>query len=403
MNAATKSSAAGLTTTPPVLMFVPHYPYPVVGGLERQAHELAKALRQQGVEVTVLAARFDAQHSLMENVEGVPVQRAYRSPPERLQLPWSAVRLACVLWQLRKRHRILHVHQNSWVGLFCTWWGRQLGYKVVAKLPNVGDHGVPGIARGRLGAVKMRMLKSAHCIVAMSAESCQELEAIGYPAERTLRVPNGIVASRVSTAKHGHEGDTKPHLRVVYVGRLGEEKSVHHLLKAWALAMQTHSLVATLEIWGDGPLQSDLYALAVQLNIDQRVAFRGRVADVRHKLLDMDIFVLASRVEGNSNAILEAMDAGLPIVATRVGGTPMQLGVAGEPWLVEPGDIQGLADRLVRLLMDRKLRLALGDAMRHRINKHFSMDSVARVYQHMYKRLDNEGAISLSDISGLPT
>ena len=383
-------------------MFVPHYPYPVVGGLERQAHELAKMLCQQGVEVTGLAARFEACHPGIETVDGVPVLRAYRSPIRRLQLPWAAFQLACALWQLRKRYRVLHVHQNSWVGLFCTWWGTQLGYKVVAKLPNVGDYGVPGVASGLFGPLKLRMLKSAHCIVAMSAESCRELEAVGYPRTQTLRVTNGIVASNVPTAKPAHQGGAKPHLRVVFVGRLSEEKCVHHLLEAWALAMQSQSLPAILELWGEGPLQTDLQALADRLGVTQSVAFRGHVADVRPKLQEMDLFVLASRVEGNSNAILEAMDAGLPIVATRVGGTPMQLGTAGACWLVEPGDVQGLADRLIRLLADSQLRLELGDTMRRRIDDYFSMERVARVYQHAYSRLDKQGPLDLTDIGGLP-
>ena len=402
MSAAATTAAAALTATPSVLMFVPHYPYPVVGGLERQAHELAKALRYQGVRVLVLAARFNPAHHKMDSVEGVPVRRVYCSPPRRLQLPWATLQIARALWQLRKQYSVLHVHQNSWAGLFCTWFGVKLGYKVMAKLPNVGDYGIPGVSKGRVGLIRLRMLKSAHCIVALSAESCHELEAVGYPRAQTLQVANGIEASRASTGTPVHQCGAKPRVRVVYVGRFSEEKCVHHLLEAWALAMRALTHFATLELWSNGPLQAELQALAAKLGITESVAFRGHVADVRLKLPEMDLFVLASRVEGNSNAILEAMDAGLPIVATWVGGTPMPLGALGAEWLVAPGDIEGMADRIVRLLEDRDLRLALGDAMRHRIEQHFSMECVAQVYRHTYKRLIGEDPINLTDLGGWP-
>jgi glycogen(starch) synthase len=386
----------------PILMFVPHYPYPVVGGLERQAHELAKALRRFGEEVTVLAARFGPSQLVHETVEGVPVWRVYRSPPSRLGLVWAGFQLALGLWRLRTRHRVLHVHQYSWVGLFCIWWGAQLGYRVVAKLANVGDYGVPGLARGRLGPVRLHMLKSAHCIVAMSAESCLELESVGFARTRTLRVTNGIVTSEPSSGADADRGSASARLRVVFVGRLSEEKCVHHLLEAWAVVTHSKAIDASLELWGEGPLRAELQALADRLGISERVAFRGHVPEVRSKLREVDIFVLASRVEGNSNAILEAMDAGLPIVATRVGGTPMQVGAAGSAWLVEPGDVIALADRLARLLADDSQREMLGRAMRRRIEEHFSLEHVARIYRQAYSKLGSQDGPDLTSVGGLP-
>lgn len=384
-------------------MFVPHYPYPVAGGLERQAHELAKTLRRQGEAVTVLAARFEPSQPAVETVEGVTVWRVYRSPPPRLRLFWAGLQVARGLWRLRTRHRVLHVHQYSWVGLFCIWWGAQLGYRVVAKLANVGDYGVPGLARGRMGAVRLHMLKSAHCIVAMSAESCRELEAVGFSRARTLCVTNGIVTS---PPLHGmaatFNGGANPLLRVVFVGRLSEEKCVHHLLEAWAMATQSKAYRATLELWGEGPLRPALQALANQLGVSDSVAFCGHVSEVRSKLREVDLFVLASRVEGNSNAILEAMDAGLPIVATKVGGTPMQLGAVGSAWLVEPGDVEGFADRVSRLLADGHLRAELGMAMRSRIDEHFSLEHVAHIYRQAYSRLARQDRLDLTDLGGLP-
>jgi len=99
----------------------------------------------------------------------------------------------------------------------------------------------------------------------------------------------------------------------------------------------------------------------------------------------MDVFVLTSTIEGNSNAVLEAMAAGLPIVSTSVGGTPMQVGAAGREWLIAPGDRQGLAQKLIRLVEDPEVRRDLGAAMRTRIRDHFEISHVARNYAKAYR------------------
>ena len=104
----------------------------------------------------------------------------------------------------------------------------------------------------------------------------------------------------------------------------------------------------------------------------------------RAELVKADLFVLPSYAEGNSNAILEAMRAGLPIVATRVGGAAIQVGSEGERFLVPPGDRQALADRLHELIEDEALRRRLGAAMRARIEGVFAIDRVAAIYEQAY-------------------
>jgi glycosyltransferase involved in cell wall biosynthesis len=92
-------------------------------------------------------------------------------------------------------------------------------------------------------------------------------------------------------------------------------------------------------------------------------------------------------MEGNSNALLEAMAAALPVVSTRVGGTPMLVGPEGAPFLVEPGDAEGLYRCLRELIEDRGLRQRTGQAMRQRIIAHFDITKVAATYAAAYAML----------------
>jgi glycosyltransferase involved in cell wall biosynthesis len=112
--------------------------------------------------------------------------------------------------------------------------------------------------------------------------------------------------------------------------------------------------------------------------------------------------VLPSAYEGNSNAVLEAMEAGLPVIATKVGGTPMQIGPEGADLLVPVDDADSLADQLVRLINDSALRRAYGDAMRRRARDNFDIARIAKRYICAYQKLATDGQIDLRECGRLP-
>ena len=185
----------------------------------------------------------------------------------------------------------------------------------------------------------------------------------------------------------------------IFVGRLSPEKGLRDLLHAWGKVIARASRPVILRIVGDGPQRDDLRALAEALNLGGAVEFLGQREDVTAELARADLFVLPSYAEGNSNAILEAMRAGLAIVATRVGGAPIQVGNQGERWLVPPGDRQALADRLLELVEDARLRQRLGTAMRTRVVAVFGIDEIATSYERAYEliltgRRDIVGALN---------
>jgi glycogen(starch) synthase len=368
-----------------VLMVVPRYPYPLVGGLERQAHELALALRASGVDVQVVSERAMPTQPDLEDVEGVPVHRlpwTHRRWARFLRMP---LHLFVALYRLRRSYDVVHLHQHSWFGLYTILIARLLRKPILTKLPNVGVFGIPGLRSGRFGLLKLKILFSSDALVAMSDQSLRELRIAGFPIERVLVVPNGIsllepagmLAASVQSSSI---------CKVVFVGRIAEEKRVDLLLEHWASVQRQCPGEAELEIWGSGPLQAMLQRRCAELGLSKSVIWRGHVEDVRSRLPTMDIFVLPSVAEGNSNAILEAMAAGLPIVSTPVGGTPMLVGPQGTQLLFDLND-DSLARSLIRLIRDRQTRKTAGAQMRARVAGHFNIQHVAQVYASAYQLL----------------
>ena len=363
-------------------MAVPKYPFPVVGGQERQAHELAKVLVQRGHEVCVVSSRFDPGQSDAESIDGVQVYRVrwieYK-PARFLLTPFS---LARRLYKLRRDVDLVHVHNISWFGAFVTLFAKSLGLPVITKLPNTGKFGIPGMLRRPFGVLRVALLKYADAIVALNPENVVELSDIRYPSGQVLQVSNGIPLLRTSPLA---DSSSPGEVSVVFVGRLMPQKGLLDLVHAWAAVKARVSRPVRLRLIGDGPQADELRALVLALNLGESVDLCGYCGDVPAELAKSDLFVLPSYTEGSSNAILEAMRAGLPIIATSVGGASNQVGREGERFLVPPGDRQALADRLLELVEDETSRLRLGRGMRERIESMFTIASVAAIYEQAYE------------------
>lgn len=169
---------------------------------------------------------------------------------------------------------------------------------------------------------------------------------------------------------------------ITCVGRLVELKNHRLLMRAFA-ALDT-ALSTKLLLVGDGPLRVELEQVARELGIAARVRFLGRRDDVSDLLAISDIFALASDTEGLSCSVLEAMAGGLPAVVTRVGGNPELVddGISG--YLIDPGNTEGMRDRLQTLALDTALRHRLGQAARQRAMTLFSFDRMIDGYIHLY-------------------
>lgn len=148
-----------------------------------------------------------------------------------------------------------------------------------------------------------------------------------------------------------------------------------------------------LLVVGQGELETELKALAVSKGVEKITLFTGYRTDVSRLLRGMDIFALPSEVEGQPVSVMEAMYAGLPVVAVRAGGIPEVVAAGESGFLCEPGNLDELCHTLIRLVESQELRQKMGLAGRERIQHHFSAERMARRFEGLYERCLNKKKI----------
>jgi glycosyltransferase involved in cell wall biosynthesis len=220
-----------------------------------------------------------------------------------------------------------------------------------------------------------------------------EIEQTKVLPEKVVTIYNGVeadmfsqVAPQSAVQARSAFGIPTDVLLVGSVGRFRLQKGFVDLLVAMR-QVDEHVSGTRLLLVGDGDLQDDLEAKTLSLGLDKVVTFAGMRSDVPKILKALDVFVLPSWWEGMPNAVLEAMAAGLPVVATAVGGTPEVVvdGVTG--LLVPPHDPDSLAQAIVRLLGDPDLRRRMGQAGQDRVGQQFSVEKMVEQTQTLYEQL----------------
>jgi glycosyltransferase involved in cell wall biosynthesis len=205
---------------------------------------------------------------------------------------------------------------------------------------------------------------------------------------RVLREKCGYPDGKLSVIRNGWEGKPlvrgKPQKRptIISIANLRWQKGHDILLTAMSQVVRALP-DARLVLVGDGKRRPELTRLAHRLNLDGHVEWCGQVDDVWPLLRDADVFALASRHEPAGISILEAMAAGLPVVASAIGGIPeiVEPGVTGE--LFPVGDAALLADRLTMLLRNEQLRAEMGERARKYAAQQ-SMKRMAEQYETLY-------------------
>lgn len=294
-------------------------------------------------------------------------------------------RLPAKLIRLVEEHGYDIVHSHNW-GIFLepalarsrmplrrlihTVHGRYLPYP-----PKL----VSSIKRRIRRVLERRLAHRYDAIVAVS-------DTIREYVKRDLRVSDG----RVLTIHNGiHSEPSAPVSRCldaitfVTVGRLAEVKNQPLMLRAFARVAPTLR-GARLRIIGDGPERSRLEALAHDLGLDERVEFLGFRDDVKALLAEADVFLISSHYEGISIALLEAMRAGLPVVASCVGGVPETV-IDGHNGILFPdGDEHSMSAAMGRLGSLPYERKAMGERSLARLRKEFSIEVAVERYWTLY-------------------
>jgi glycosyltransferase involved in cell wall biosynthesis len=404
--------------------------YPIVGGAEKQALMQSRVLRERGYEATIITFRHEKNWLPREVMDGVPVIRvAGALLAGRARLPRSLQKLfylvalvvmGWTLWRHRQRYDVLHVQQLNLLSLPAALACRLAHKPMVVVVQCTGPDTmvesshtslvagpldatalwlqVPGASRtgtdledlARTGKHGMRFTRSlllrVHAvIVILSSRMKDYLTRYDFYLPGTQLIPNGVDSAHFRPAA-ADDSLAQGSQVVLCLARLTYQKGIDVLLQSWRLVYRKMPQVRLI-IAGTGPLQGQLERMARELGIESGVEFAGLRSDVVTQLQHASIAVFPSRFEGMSHALLEAMAASLPCVATRVSGSEdlIQHGVNG--LLVEPEDYLALAQALLDLLDDPALSRKYGYAARATVEKHYTLEHIMDTYIDLYHRV----------------
>ena len=363
---------------------------PRVGGAERQAQRLARALMRRGARVRVLTPREDATLPEEDQVEGIAVRRI---PYPRVPGIGAAVLVFRVMADLLFGHDdVIHVHIPGPMLVAAVLAGRIRRVPVLLKFANLSpgrgiwvDVPERGIRRWMIEAAARRV----DGVVAISSRIGRAAEEGGW--RRVGQIPNGIdlvtMADELPPRAQARrtlavEGDPI----VLFVGRLSWQKGADVLLDAWVRFARRRP-GARLLLLGTGPEEAKLRRQAEELGVAATVDFRGLRRDVGPHYAAADLFVLPSRFEGFPNVLLEAMSAGLPSIASRVSGSEDALENGRNGLLVPPGEAAPLVEALFELADNPRMRTIMGAEARKTAEARYDINRVAEQTLAFYGEL----------------
>lgn len=372
------------------LLVLSSYPPGVGGGeIQTRAQLLAMVRRGRRIHVIDLEPRHDGPAAEID--DGIVVHRV-RTPRAPLfrALAYHA-RIAAYVWRLGRGARAAQINH---IGTGMITAAPLLAALGIPRALVIWGSAAPGV--GPFGAGWRRRLARAvarrqSAVVALSSVTERHLVERGFPAGRVRFIPNGVDTERFRPADPGEprtplEGWPSGGPVAVSVGRLVDAKGLDVLLQAWR-AVVTAIPAARLVLVGEGPLRESCTALAAELGIERTVSLLGARTDVPDLLRRADAYVSSSRTEGMSNALLEALSTGLPLVATRVGGAEDTVEDGTNGRLVPPGDAESLATALRDLLADPEGLRTMGLASRRIAVERFALDRIVDRYLGLFDEL----------------
>lgn len=286
-----------------------------------------------------------------------------------------------------RRHRINVIHSHGYradvTGLLASI---ATGVRIVSTV-----HGWTPVSRKlrtyeALDRFCLRFFDQVFCV---SSLILKDLAAAGVAGKKLVHLPNGVSRKgeigkpRDIRQEWGIGGDE---IIIMFAGRLSPEKGLHFLLQACAELFAKWVKVKLLLV-GDGPLRNHLEDTVSRRGMSDRVIFCGHQEDIHHYYAGADLFVLPSLTEGLPMVLLEALQAGLPVVCSRVGGIPDVVCDGETGILVAPGDVKELANGISRLLCDPDLAERLGRNGRRRVESSFGAEAWVRRIEEVYSSL----------------
>jgi glycosyltransferase involved in cell wall biosynthesis len=360
----------------------------VSGGTQRHLLEVLKLIDRTRFTPLVIAAKSGGPLSAAIRASGIELIELRLGPTMVSREFLRCVRETADV--LRSRH-VGIVQYFEWRSAMIALAAarRAGGCRIVAARRSVPKE------RGLQRLLAELAVRAAHRIVV----NADLLRPAGRAGRRTDVIPSGVDTDVFrpnpgGAAAKQRLGVAAERPLVGTVGRLEPRKGTGTLLSAFAALRAEGRFDAALVVVGDGPLRAELAAEAARLGVAAHVQFLGDRADVEGVLAALDVFVLPSRTEGMSNALLEAMATARPVVATAVGGTP-EVVSDGQTGLLVPADAPAaMATAIRRLLADHDLAGRLGAAARQTVEARYGAKSMVRRLEAVYAAVASSGGVA---------
>jgi glycosyltransferase involved in cell wall biosynthesis len=254
---------------------------------------------------------------------------------------------------------------------------------VIGSQRQLGDLLSPAKAWAQVAA-----LQFCDRVVCNSHAAAQRLVDQGVSRRRVVVIGNGLTPAAFAQAQPALPR-VPGELRIGMLARMNTGSKNHKLFLRAAARVVSRFPQAEFVLVGDGPLRPELEKAAESLGLGTRAVFLGDRKDIPAVLASLDVTVLPSDSESLSNAILESMAAGVPVVASEVGGNPELLS-EGRGLLVKPGSEEALAHALATLLGSAGLRERLGESAKNFAGENFTVENMRQKHEELYAELLEE-------------
>jgi glycosyltransferase involved in cell wall biosynthesis len=251
------------------------------------------------------------------------------------------------------------------------------------------------------------VLRKMDRVVCVSQSQATKVRRAGVAPGRIIVIRCAVEAERLEAPEPVYREKLRgwfsesPGRVIGAAGRLSPEKGFAQLVEAAALATRADSSLRFI-LFGSGRLQRDLERRIAERGLQQQFVLAGFRTDFDRFLPHLDLLVLPSYTEGLPNVVLEAFAAGVPVVATAVGGTPEAVEDGVNGYLVPPGDPPALAQRIRDALSDEPRRQAMARRGRHRVLNEFSFENLSASYLQLFEELTPSSS-SPSDLGAMIT
>lgn len=365
------------------------------GGIQKNSRLLLARLNERGARTFVCARNYyGLPRSAM--VDGTEF---HRSPVlgNSLALNGILYLFDAFVWLIRNRNRydVLHCQQMFGPTMVAAAASFLIRKPIVTRVTTIGELGeVKYIRQMAFSNIRLKLIRRVTRWIALTEEMKRELLTLDIPEERITIIHNSTGIPEAEAFDPENKAFMREKLDLgqqkvgVYVGRLSEEKNLDLLIDGWAKVNKSYPDAILLLLGAGGDfrnVEDHLKEQVKRLGMEETVRFLGHVPNAKEYVLASDVFVLPTRTEGMSNALVEALACGATVVATDIPANREICTHEENALLVPVGDADGLSDAILRVFDSPELSMRLAQAARSNAIADLSVDRMVDKYLSLYQ------------------